>query len=400
MLIAVKVRLAVRQIREPLLIAATFILSVMTPAFSVPAVPSGPSLPTRFDVASSVPENPFAAYLERLQFKIQENWRPEGGEQLPASVYSFEVNANGTVSRVKLKQSSGDKRLDKIAKSAILESSPFPPLVNGIDKITINYTFDTGLPKPVSSCTLADSVTGHLLVRGAIPRDVELGSYVTKLQSRILECWKSEPVEKVEFVQLQGKLDKSGKLVDLKPLDPSNQPMNTASAIEAVRKAEPFEPVELPESEDVYVSLTFQKMPPPKSAGDYKPIPPAQPQFDPVFASYIEMAQYKVRSEWHPVNGARSKQVVVGFTVNSDGTASNVSAEKSSGVKSVDEAAIKAVLAAAPFGKLPKADRDSLHLQFTFEDRADPSKQRVFELKSTAPYSVIIATPPVRRRRF
>ncbi|MBY0547389.1 MAG: TonB family protein [Candidatus Obscuribacterales bacterium] len=389
-----------RKVENLLVLAAAVLLTAAPSAFSVPAVPSEPSLPSQFDLTSKVPADPFAVYLQVVQQKVQEQWTPEGGEESPPATVTFQIDSAGKINTPKLKRSSGSAALDRAALSAISKAAPFAPLQDGVKRITINYAFDTGLPKPMSGCTLSDSVTGHLFVRGALPRDVELGGYVTKLQSRVLETWKPKPVEKVEFVEVRFKLDRNGNVVGLRPNDSKGFATNTESAIKAITQSAPFEPVVIQEPSDVYVSLIFQKMPPPKTQGEYKPIPPEQPQFDPLFATYIEMAQYKVRGAWHPVNGARSREAVVGFTVLPDGRVTHVRIAKSAGAADVDKAAIDAVLKSAPFGTFPKGDRQSLQLHFTFEDRADPSKQRSFELKASAPYSVIIATPPVRRRRF
>lgn len=401
MKVATKVRiLTVLKFKNPLVISAAVLLAAAPSAVSVPAVPSGPSLPAQFDVAAKVPDDPFAVYLQVVQQKVQDQWKPEGGEELPPTTITFQIDSDGKINKPKVKQSSGSAALNQAALTAVAKAAPFPPLQAGVKRITVNYSFDTGLPKPVSGCTLSDSVTGHLFVRGSLPRDVELGGYVSKLQTRVMETWKPAPVDKVEFVQVQFKLDRNGNVAGLRFDDSKGSAVNKESAMKAIAQSAPFEPVVIKEPSDVYVSLVFQKMPPPKTAGDYKPAPAEQPQFDPLYANYIEMAQYKVRGAWHPVNGARAREAIVGFTVLPDGRATDVRIAKSSGSAEVNKAAIGAVLAAAPFGVFPKADRQNLQLHFTFEDRADPSKQRSFDLKATAPYAVITASPPVRRRRF
>ncbi len=71
---------------------------------------------------------------------------------------------------------------------------------------------------------------------------------------------------------------------------------------------------------------------------------------------YLQNLVSKVEEQWKPPLGLTDKKdagVVVTFTISQNGSISNPSVEKSSGVGTLDALALRAIRLAAPFGKLP-----------------------------------------------
>ena len=62
--------------------------------------------------------------------------------------------------------------------------------------------------------------------------------------------------------------------------------------------------------------------------------------------------QNKIQRYWNPPSENKKLKVVVAFTIFSDGTISDPKIFKSCGDLSIDNLAVRAVLLAAPFGKL------------------------------------------------
>lgn len=87
----------------------------------------------------------------------------------------------------------------------------------------------------------------------------------------------------------------------------------------------------------------------------------------PDYGLYMADLQRRVKKQWYPPRGAESKRAVVKFKLNRDGTVDNVQMARSSGIGSVDSAALNAVRAASPMRSLPADSPNSVDIEFTFD---------------------------------
>ena len=92
----------------------------------------------------------------------------------------------------------------------------------------------------------------------------------------------------------------------------------------------------------------------------------ATPSRDESIAFYRNLEK-SIKRAWHPPKGNESKRVIVHFKVHKGGDISNLRTQRSCGVALADEAALKAVTDAAPFGPLPPRANDPMDVQFTFD---------------------------------
>lgn len=74
---------------------------------------------------------------------------------------------------------------------------------------------------------------------------------------------------------------------------------------------------------------------------------------------YINQMRGKIERNWRPPVRDPSLAVEVSFSVHANGTASDIQVRRASGSVSLDNAALRAVKLAAPFGKLPPNYRDN-----------------------------------------
>lgn len=77
--------------------------------------------------------------------------------------------------------------------------------------------------------------------------------------------------------------------------------------------------------------------------------------------------QRSIKRAWFPPPGKETCKVTVVFKVHDDGAMSNLRLTKSSGSALADQAALKAVINAAPFKALPKGAPEDVDIQFTFD---------------------------------
>lgn len=85
------------------------------------------------------------------------------------------------------------------------------------------------------------------------------------------------------------------------------------------------------------------------------------------FGPYMDALQRKVKSNWKPPIGEESRRVSVEFKVSANGTFSNIMLHESTGVATVDEAAIRAVKLTSPTGPLPEGSPSSVDITVTFD---------------------------------
>jgi protein TonB len=76
--------------------------------------------------------NRFGYYRDLLEQKVARQWRTSDVDprlqSAPTVIVTFVIHRSGSISDVRLEQSSGNRTLDDSALRAIYEASPFPPL--------------------------------------------------------------------------------------------------------------------------------------------------------------------------------------------------------------------------------------------------------------------------------
>lgn len=85
------------------------------------------------------------------------------------------------------------------------------------------------------------------------------------------------------------------------------------------------------------------------------------------FGPYMAELQRRIKRAWFPPRIARSKRVQVIFKVHRNGEMTNLRLANSSGLTAADEAALKAIEAAAPFHPLPAGAPADVDIEFTFD---------------------------------
>jgi len=89
---------------------------------------------------------------------------------------------------------------------------------------------------------------------------------------------------------------------------------------------------------------------------------------EPDFGPYMKELQRRIKMNWDPPKGNESKRVVLLFKIAKDGRLLSCRVNKSSGLPSADQAALKAVELTAPFRPLPADFKgQSIDIQFTFD---------------------------------
>ena len=89
---------------------------------------------------------------------------------------------------------------------------------------------------------------------------------------------------------------------------------------------------------------------------------------EPDFGPYMRELQRRIKMNWDPPKGNESKRVVLLFKIAKDGRLLSCRVNKSSGLPTADQAALKAVELTAPFRPLPADFKgQSIDIQFTFD---------------------------------
>jgi protein TonB len=92
--------------------------------------------------------NRFGNYVMILRQRVAEKWHTNDVDArihtLPTAIVTFDLNRDGSVSNVRIAQSSGNATLDYSAQRAIYDASPFPTLPAAYERsaATIEFWFD------------------------------------------------------------------------------------------------------------------------------------------------------------------------------------------------------------------------------------------------------------------
>jgi TonB family protein len=96
-------------------------------------------------------EQSMLQYVDQIQSRIQQNWRlPEGVTSSERAVALLMIDRDGSLLSATLKQSSGNKLVDKAALQAIFGSAPFArvPVDAPSLPVEIEYVFERVAPEP------------------------------------------------------------------------------------------------------------------------------------------------------------------------------------------------------------------------------------------------------------
>jgi len=161
------------------------------------------------------------------------------------------------------------------------------------------------------------------------------------------------------------------------PVKPPAKPKITPPKPKAVTPLPPLKPKPEPPAPEPAPPPVASPPPHPEAPPEALPSPSlmVQPKIDlPEFdcAAYCGALQDKLAGEWRPpaISAQGPVQAVIVFTINRDGSVDNVSLEKGSGNFYFDQAALRAVLSAAPLPPLPRTLTGStlrVHAPFTLQ---------------------------------
>lgn len=85
---------------------------------------------------------PYPWYLNNVQMKVEQNWKPPINDESLAVVVEFSIYPNGRISEVRVVKSSGNTMLDNLAVRAVKLAAPFGKIPAGftMDKLDLTYT--------------------------------------------------------------------------------------------------------------------------------------------------------------------------------------------------------------------------------------------------------------------
>lgn len=85
------------------------------------------------------------------------------------------------------------------------------------------------------------------------------------------------------------------------------------------------------------------------------------------FGPYMSALQRKVKMSWKPPRGTESNRIIAKFTINPDGTMTNLTLVQKSVFPGANVAAIEAITKASPFGRLPGQATEPIEIEFSFD---------------------------------
>ncbi|HXN46353.1 MAG TPA: TonB family protein [Bryobacteraceae bacterium] len=80
----------------------------------------------------------FGAYRDMIEQRVAQKWRTDEIDPrittAPTAIVTFDIQKSGSVTNVRILQSSGNRALDYSAQRAIYEAGPFPPLPQAYER--------------------------------------------------------------------------------------------------------------------------------------------------------------------------------------------------------------------------------------------------------------------------
>ncbi|HEY9731673.1 MAG TPA: TonB family protein [Drouetiella sp.] len=99
--------------------------------------------PVKDEPVDSLKFDDYQTYMTYVQTRIKRHWQPPHLHKSSSTGVQFTVNQSGSVSNIRILQSSGDLGVDNAALAALKEASPFPKLPpKGEKSVEIEFHFD------------------------------------------------------------------------------------------------------------------------------------------------------------------------------------------------------------------------------------------------------------------
>ena len=109
------------------------------------------------------------------------------------------------------------------------------------------------------------------------------------------------------------------------------------------------------------------------------------------FGPFMAALQKKIKAEWHPPQGNRTRRGIVQFKIKKNGHMHSLKLKHSTGTPESDDSMLTAVKKAAPFDQLPDGSPSEVDIQFTFDYNVFMSKggSRYRRISYTKPEEII-----------
>jgi TonB family protein len=96
-------------------------------------------------------EESMTLYVNEIQDRIQQNWQlPEGVSSPDRAVAYLMIDRDGSLLSATIKQSSGNKQVDKAALNAVIQSAPYGRVPTSAVSlpVEVEYVFERVAPEP------------------------------------------------------------------------------------------------------------------------------------------------------------------------------------------------------------------------------------------------------------
>lgn len=182
-----------------------------------------------------------------------------------------------------------------------------------------------------------------------------LSSYCDKVQSRLREKWKYEPLLD-KSITVDFGVDPDGRIFDIVVSADTPTPRKEAASTKIVEldKVDPPPPT--------------AKMPFRLGAVLSNKLDDILVKVDSIeFDEYMSQVQRKIKEHWHPPKQKLTKSTTTIFKIWRDGHVSDITVSKSSGSCALDDGAVAAINKAAPFQELPDGSPAQVDIKFNFD---------------------------------
>lgn len=228
------------------LITGTLVIlnSIATAAEGAPAKPQGAAKTAAHakTAAAAKSSDPINDYVKMVSPKVQKAWKAPETTTADKVVVSLTIKNDGTISKIEIKEPSGDQAFDDATVASIKTVGKLPPMpASAKDGMTLEYTFHAG---------------SH---NQSTKNDNE--AYIKAFSRKITSKWHNPKVDKDYEVTVAITADKTGKLVKAALVKTSGSKIVDEAGLSAAKLAEPYPPIPDSLSEQITINYTFRAGP-------------------------------------------------------------------------------------------------------------------------------------------
>lgn len=310
------------------------------------------------------------AYKQSMRDNVERAWMPPEVKRSQKAIMRLELDKFGEVSRLMLRNSSGDAKLNDSIWKAVAHAGKLPAPPEVLQNEQIDLFFHCHVAKAFGQVL---PLSHHVYLQNPSYDNLDRQLFLEAVRARLERRWIGPKAAVDHTASVSFTAAKDGQLSKMHIIKSSGDPEMDRSILQTITDAGPFGPLPVAGDRELTIQLSFnhkamKNRPPSNTVSIVKEDSADRNEFEhaSIVNSYLEHLQKRVDLSFIPPQQAATETAVATFDIERAGAVANLKLQKSSGNDSWDKEALQALNQAAPFYPPPEYLSGGLNVELSF----------------------------------